>query len=71
MNAVTKACEPCPKGQEPSAKGDKCETPETEEEKANRGRCPLGKILDPSIPGQVSQSQYFCSPSTLTRSPDL
>jgi hypothetical protein len=54
MNAVTKACEPCPKGQEPSAKGDKCETPENQEERNNRGNCPPGKIMDPTVPNQVS-----------------
>lgn len=53
-NAITRQCEACPEGQKPSEKGDKCIVPETPEEEKERGKCPQGQKLDPSIPGQVS-----------------
>lgn len=53
-NALTKTCETCEAGKEPTSKGDKCVEPETPEQEKERGKCPLGKKLDPNVPGQVS-----------------
>lgn len=57
-NAVTKQCEACDAGKDPSPKGDKCVTPETPEEELKRGKCPPGKRLDPAVSDQVSH--MFC-----------
>ncbi|ORY14965.1 hypothetical protein BCR34DRAFT_598865 [Clohesyomyces aquaticus] len=57
-NAATRQCEFCDKGKVPNPKGEKCIDPETPEHEKERGRCPEGKILDPSVSGQDHTTLY-------------
>lgn len=54
-NAATKSCEACKAGQEPTPKADQCVDPETPEDEKKRGKCPVEKIFDPAVPGQVTK----------------
>lgn len=55
-NNATNKCESCEVGEIPNPLADRCEKPESEEEEKERGKCPPGKKLDPSVPNQVSHA---------------
>jgi hypothetical protein len=57
-NLTTQKCDLCPAGKKPTETSDKCVDEETPEQEKERGRCPPGMKLDPSVPGQVC---YFCN----------
>ncbi|PVH92232.1 hypothetical protein DM02DRAFT_733809 [Periconia macrospinosa] len=48
----TGKCEKCPDGKKSNSVGDGCETPKSDDEKKEQGKCPDGNKLDPAVPGQ-------------------
>ncbi|KAH8730567.1 hypothetical protein GQ44DRAFT_768328 [Phaeosphaeriaceae sp. PMI808] len=47
-----KKCDLCPAGKKPTETSDKCIDQDTPEQEKERGKCPPGMKLDPSVPGQ-------------------